>query len=164
MAEPGEFTGWLRLDPHHPRRYLDGLDGACLMLPEPIQRIARLLRTRWADSLAPAVATLSRATAHLPRCAGKPQAGTPVLFCDPAQTPAEIIVAGRRLMRLWLSLRRSGLCVAPATEMIDAPRVEKAVTSWVQRHTSPEGTRPLSYFWVGIPAETPPRSARLTGR
>ena len=171
-----ELTGWLRLDPHHPRRHLDGLDGGCLLLPPAVQRLARVARTPLADVLATPLSATSRMLARVHTRFGSPGTstaehytqtrGTPVLFSAPAESPAQIIDAGRTLHRLWLRLHQLGLSVAPATEMIDAPATASYLHRWVTSHDqqSQHNYRPLSYFRVGVPASTPPRSARMTGR
>ncbi|WP_022871883.1 hypothetical protein [Nesterenkonia alba] len=89
--------------------------------------------------------------------------------------PAGLIEAGRVLQRFWLQLHRRGLAVHPVSEVVDEATTRRAASRWVTSVLTPTDEHgeqtgpapevvPVAFFRAGVPADVPPRSARLTAR
>lgn len=166
-----ELLDWLRLDPGHPRWHEDGLSADCLQLPRAVHGVGRLLRGPGGRALrAATVAGLGRLAPPL-ATAGT---GTAVVLRALGGDPEQLLAAGRRLQRCWLALHRRGLAVSPASQVLDHPAAAAAVAALPElagdaadaAHASHAAADsgppavPLAWFRVGVPDDTPPRSAR----
>ncbi len=181
-----ELITWLRFTPAEARTRRDGLDVRSFGLPPGVGRVARswLRRPGRQRATVRSVAFVGTALDLLwqARTGDRPLerdtdthfAGVDhlVLVADPrlaggsdgSTNPAgigaaEVIEAGRALLRCWLHAHHHAQRVSPRSEVIDAPFAAAALRS---RLSLSRSQIPLAVFSSGYPDGTSPRSARLT--
>ncbi|AGZ41393.1 nitroreductase [Actinoplanes friuliensis] len=139
-----ELRDWLRLDPGDPRYRLDGLTDRALELSRGEARVlASALRAYPVTRRLGLAALLAASGRNLLRYDGSVLVLTGDVSLD----------AGRRLLRTWLTLGRSGLAVHPLSQLLDCPATAARLAARV-------GATPLAVFRVGVPLHEPVRSAR----
>lgn len=172
-AVTAEALDWTRFTPRDPRFRRDGLTAPTLLIPRPAAALAGALAGSRAGRavLETALVAGSRLAPVLP---GGAHPGLFVLVADgrhvaaggiagsvrhPAGLPAaEVIGAGRALLRAWLAANRAGVAVAPASQVIDAPRAHAALRRGLGLRSADVA---LAVFAAGVPQSDPPRSPRL---
>lgn len=174
-AVTGEAIDWIRFTPSDPRFDRDGLTGPTLMLPAAAAAFAGALTRSGAGRAALETAlTLEARAAPVTAGLNRSHPGLFVLVADgrsfgadgvagsaahPTGLPADrMIAAGRSLMRAWLAAHRSAVAVAPASQVIDAPRAHAALRRGLGLRAADVA---LAAFAAGVPSGTPPRSPRL---
>lgn len=184
-AVAAELVRWLRLSPTHPRYARDGMTDRMLLLPAPLARVAAPLTRRPAlhDATLAVVGWVGRAVEAVGRARRLP---APPAHDEPLQGPQHLVLvartsgvlgatealdarlglppfdvveAGRVLQRTWLHAHRSGLAVAPHSEVVDSPH---AVAGLRRRLGLRRSQVALAVFSVGRPAAPAPPSPRLT--
>jgi hypothetical protein len=148
-----ELRDWLRLHPRHPRYALDGLTDRALVLSRVQARLlGAALRAYPVTRRLGLPALLAAAGRHLLG----PDGTVLVLTTVPGE---DRVGAGRRLLRTWLMLGRSGLAVHPLSQLVDCPATAERLGQRLS--AADEGARPLAVFRVGRPLTAPAHSARL---
>jgi hypothetical protein len=150
-----EVRSWLRLNKRDPRYRQDGLTYECLALSWLEARGLALL-------LHPRIYPLSRALGvhrAFTRSARSvlEREGSVLMLEAPAEGPAELMAAGRALMRAWLALTAAGCATHPLSQILDCEETEREL---MRRLDLPAGTRLLSVFRAGR-SKPAPRSHRL---
>ena len=184
-AVAAELVRWLRLSPAHPRYARDGMTDRMLLLPAPLARVAAPLTRRPAlhDAALSVAGLAGRAVEAwgrtrplpVPPAPGEPLTGpqhlvlvartsgvrsaTEALDARIGLPPAQVLEAGRALQRTWLHAHRSGLAVAPHSEVVDSPH---AVAGLRRRLGLRRSQVALAVFSVGRPVDPAPASPRLT--
>ncbi|MGO1770044.1 MAG: hypothetical protein ACTHZX_08825 [Microbacterium sp.] len=174
-AVTAEALDWTRFTPRDPRFHRDGLTAPALLIPRPAAAIAGALSRRRAgralletglaaaSRIAPALAGSGRAHPGLFALVGDGRSagahGIAGSALHPAGLPAEeVLGAGRALLRAWLAAHRAGVAVAPASQVVDAPRAHAALRRGLGLRSADVV---LAVFAAGTPQGDPPRSPRL---
>ncbi|WP_119698700.1 nitroreductase family protein [Microbacterium halotolerans] len=170
-----EAVDWIRFTPSDPRFDRDGLTGPTLMLPAAAAALAgALTRSGAGRAVLENALTLEARAAPVAAILNRSHPGLFVLVADgrrfgahgvagsaahPTGLPADrMIAAGRAQMRAWLVAHRAGVAVAPASQVIDAPRAHAALRRGLGLRVADVA---LAVFAAGVPSGTPPRSPRL---
>lgn len=170
-----EALDWTRFTPRDPRFDRDGLTGPTLMLPPPAAAVAGALTGSRAGRAAleaclAAGARLAPATTGI----GRSRPGLFALVADGRSVGAQgiagnpswpvglpphaVLDAGRALLRAWLAAHRSHVAVAPASQVVDAPRALAALRRGLGLRAADVA---LAVFAAGTPTGPAPRSPRL---
>ena len=147
-----ELHHWLRLTPRHPRYREDGLTYEALAMGRAeAAGLRAVLAARASRPLAPVLAASQAGQLRYE--------GSVLVLGGAADSPEELVAAGRDLVRSWYALSARGIAVHPLSQLIDCPDTARELG----RRT---GARPLAVFRAGRPAASavPPRSARLGPR
>jgi hypothetical protein len=152
-----ELRSWLRLSKHDPRYERDGLTYECLALSRLEALALRLLlRPR-------AYRFVLRFGLHRSFTASATSVlevdGSVLVLVGAADSPEELLLSGRSLLRVWLELATAGFYTHPLSQIIDCRRTEQELT---RRLALEPGRRLLSVFRAGRSAP-PPASHRLVG-
>lgn len=152
-----ELREWLRLTPRHPRYGSDGLTDRVLAL-------STVEATGLRMALSPPVRAVGRRLG-LPAllAAASSLSGTVLVLVG---DPANLVDAGRRLMRTWLALGSHGIAVHPLSQLLDCEHTARELAGLVATTGGASapgrgGGTPLAVFRAGRPVTPPPRSARL---
>jgi hypothetical protein len=152
-----ELRSWLRLSKRDPRYERDGLTYECLALsrvealvlglflrPRVYRFVLRLGLHRSFTASAKSVLEVD---------------GSVLVLAGAADTPEELLLSGRSLLRVWLELSVAGCYTHPLSQIIDCRSTEQGLA----RHLALEpGRRLLSVFRAGR-SNPPPPSHRLIG-
>jgi len=143
----GELRDWLRLSLRRDASPSDGLTAACLGLK---CWQAAMLRAVLSERVYPTARRigLPMLLAFVGRTALAHEGDTLVLTSERAGA-ADLIAAGRGLLRLWLTLARRGLHAQPLSQLIDFAGTREALGELVRL---PAGSRILAVLRVGYSA------------
>lgn len=176
-----EAVDWLRFTPRDPGFRRDGLTAPTLLIPSAAAALAEALKAMRAgravleaglaaaSRLAPLGARFARrgpglfvlvadgrALAADGSSGAAGIAGSPGL--PAGLPPREVIAAGRALLRAWLAAHRAAVSVAPASQVVDAPRAHAELRRALGLR-APETV--LAVFAAGTPTGPTPRAPRL---
>ena len=174
-AVTAEALDWTRFTPRDPRFHRDGLTAPALLIRAPPPRSpgrcpgegpaapCSSMGLAAASRIAPALAGSGRAHPGLFALVGDGRSagahGIAGSALHPAGLPAEeVLGAGRALLRAWLAAHRAGVAVAPASQVVDAPRAHAALRRGLGLRSADVV---LAVFAAGTPQGDPPRSPRL---
>ena len=150
-----ELRSWLRLTKHDPRYELDGLTYECLALSRlEAHALGLLLRPR-VYRFVPMLGLHRLFTASAKSVLELD--GSVLVLAGAADTPGELVLSGRSLLRIWLELSSAGCYTHPLSQIIDCPSTAQELT---QRLALEPGSRLLSVFRAGR-SDMPPASHRL---
>lgn len=152
-----ELRSWLRLSKRDPRYARDGLTYECLALSRfEALALGFLLRPR-------AYRFVLRVGLHRSFTASAKSVldvdGSVLVLAGAADSPDELLLSGRSLLRVWLELSTAGYYTHPLSQIIDCRPTEQKLA---RRLAMEPGRRLLSVFRAGRSA-TPPLSHRLIG-
>jgi hypothetical protein len=150
-----ELRAWLRLSKRDPRYERDGLSYECLA-------VSRLEAGAFGLALRPRVYPLVRRVGlHRTFTASAKSVldvdGSVLALTAAPDTPEELLLSGRSLLRVWLALSAAGLYTHPLSQIIDCRETEEELAL---RLALAPGERVLSLFRAGRSAP-PARSHRL---
>jgi hypothetical protein len=150
-----ELRSWLRLSKRDPRYESDGLAYECLALSRlEAQALGLLLRPR-VYRFVPMLGLHRLLTATAKSVLEVD--GSVLVLAGAADSPEELLLSGRSLLRVWLELSNADCYTHPLSQIIDCSSTAEELA---RRLALEPGLRPLSVFRAGR-SDPPPPSHRL---